>query len=435
MDHEAETSPAKVRNSSKIGRKGDPRMHRAVDARIANPKLNLFEALKIGGFEYPSDDDPYFMDSELVTLGQRKNQLCRRIRIALRQCNEKNSFSGKKCCKTNKICRNKSLSYPLSERQLLVQHRNSIASSRLKKESQKDSVVSNHLTVSDTCSKRRTTGAIPYSMNSDKIDFQNILDCQPLGEYIEARLQSGTPVADLCSDASSHLAVESLKQTAISMGMTLDQLALSLANCNDPAFKLKLKSQSRHDFAVALYQHERSVLLNKAMLFAGYSPQIVRNNESPIHVQVALSTWKLEGQRIQESISKLREKGRMPILHHPVGHTPHVDFVVDNRVECYFGTELNQDCALEHAHDETGMSMDFPFCDDSNVYDKNDINFDSDEWNLLADFDSNEFLHRFLSSTDSIQNQAILSNGERRDDISYSSTDTNLIDTYAVEEV
>ena len=404
-------------------------MHRAVGARIANPKLNLFEALNIGGFEYPSDDDPNFMDSELVTLGQRKNQLCRRIRIALRQCNEKNPLPDKKCCKTNKICRHKSFSYPLSERLQLVPDRNSIAPCRLKKGRLKE-VVSNHLT--DTCSERRTTDTIHYLLNSDKIDFQHLLDCQPIEEdCLEASPTSGTPVADLCTDESCHLAVESLKQTATSLGMTLGQLALSLANWNYPASKLNLKSQSRHDFAVALYQSESRALLHKAMLRAGYSPEIVRNNESPIYLQVALSTWKLDGQMIRERIAKLREEGRMPILHHPAGHTLHVDFIVDNRVECYFGTELNQECELENPHDEPGMSMDFPLCDDPTVYDKNDINFEGDEWNLPIDFDSNEFLHNFLSSTDPIQNQAVLSNGER-DGVSYRSIDPNVIDMCSV---
>ena len=75
--------------------------------------------------------------------------------------------------------------------------------------------------------------------------------------------------------------------------------------------------------------------------------------------------------------------------------------------------------------------MDFPLCDDPTVYDKNDINFEGDEWNLPIDFDSNEFLHNFLSSTDPIQNQAVLSNGER-DGVSYRSIDPNVIDMCSV---
>lgn len=64
------------------GRKGDPRMHKAVAARMERPDLTLFQALQAGGFGYPSDDDAGCFDSEQVTLGQRKNQLSRRLRLA-----------------------------------------------------------------------------------------------------------------------------------------------------------------------------------------------------------------------------------------------------------------------------------------------------------------------------------------------------------------
>lgn len=73
------------KGQAKTGRKGDPRMHRAVAARMDNPELSLFEALRIGGFDYPADEDASIMDAEKVTLGQRKNQLSRRLRLARKQ--------------------------------------------------------------------------------------------------------------------------------------------------------------------------------------------------------------------------------------------------------------------------------------------------------------------------------------------------------------
>jgi hypothetical protein len=63
------------------GRKGDPRMHRAVQARQVDPNISLFLALKLGGFNYPDDIDAKFVDEENVTLAQRKNQLSRRLRV------------------------------------------------------------------------------------------------------------------------------------------------------------------------------------------------------------------------------------------------------------------------------------------------------------------------------------------------------------------
>jgi hypothetical protein len=68
--------------ASKLGRKGDPRMHQAVVARLSNPDISLYEALRMGGFEYPTNDDASIVDSQRVTLGQRKNQLSRRLRLA-----------------------------------------------------------------------------------------------------------------------------------------------------------------------------------------------------------------------------------------------------------------------------------------------------------------------------------------------------------------
>ena len=66
-------------------------MHRAVAARLASPEISLFEALRIGGFEYPADEDASVVDIEKVTLGQRKNQLSRRLRLAKKQQSGKDS--------------------------------------------------------------------------------------------------------------------------------------------------------------------------------------------------------------------------------------------------------------------------------------------------------------------------------------------------------
>ena len=81
------SSVSSFQNSSNTGRKGDPRMHRAVSVRLSNPNASLFDALKIGGFEYENDIDSNLLDSEQITLGQRKNQLSRRVRLARQQKN------------------------------------------------------------------------------------------------------------------------------------------------------------------------------------------------------------------------------------------------------------------------------------------------------------------------------------------------------------
>jgi len=94
-------SPKKQRkttqkNFSKLGRRGDPRMHKSVAARLVNADMPLLRALLTGGFIFPMlnaegipldpiltrIDDSKVLDADGVTLAQRKNQLSRRIRIA-----------------------------------------------------------------------------------------------------------------------------------------------------------------------------------------------------------------------------------------------------------------------------------------------------------------------------------------------------------------
>ena len=74
-------------SGSNLGRRGDPRMHKAVSARLSNPGISLLEALVEGGFNFPNDvetcgkSDRDIYDSEGVQLCQRKNQLSRRLRL------------------------------------------------------------------------------------------------------------------------------------------------------------------------------------------------------------------------------------------------------------------------------------------------------------------------------------------------------------------
>ena len=65
------------------GKYVDPRMQKAVEAKINDPKLPLYDALVVGGFVFK--DDPTVKDGMIdldgTTLAQRKNNLCRRIRL------------------------------------------------------------------------------------------------------------------------------------------------------------------------------------------------------------------------------------------------------------------------------------------------------------------------------------------------------------------
>ena len=100
------TNNGKVENNRdhnvrrKMGRRGDPRMHRAVAARLKNPQLSLLEALLQGGFRFPNLSEGnnsgglngQISDTDNIQLCQRKNQLSRRLRLA-KKANTQESIS------------------------------------------------------------------------------------------------------------------------------------------------------------------------------------------------------------------------------------------------------------------------------------------------------------------------------------------------------
>lgn len=64
------------------GRPSDPRMTRAVQARQADPELSLRDALVRGGFVFDLvDETGEIVDTDNISLVQRKNQLSRRMRL------------------------------------------------------------------------------------------------------------------------------------------------------------------------------------------------------------------------------------------------------------------------------------------------------------------------------------------------------------------
>ena len=65
---------------ARSGRKGDPRMHKALEIRLGNPKLSLLDSLTKGGFEFHMVDNVWY-DRDNISLSQRKNQLSRRVRL------------------------------------------------------------------------------------------------------------------------------------------------------------------------------------------------------------------------------------------------------------------------------------------------------------------------------------------------------------------
>lgn len=72
------------------GRKSDPRMDRAIAAKLQDQKMSNLEALQKGGFIFAGENgtkapEAEMVDPDGVTLTQRKNQLWRRIRELRKQ--------------------------------------------------------------------------------------------------------------------------------------------------------------------------------------------------------------------------------------------------------------------------------------------------------------------------------------------------------------
>ena len=278
-------------HTNKAGRKGDPRMHRSVAARLKDPKLSLFEALRQGGFEYPTDDDPLCTDADKVTLGQRKNQLSRRLRLA-RKNPDKFHF---------------------------------------KEEEEEDSV---HI-------KARFHP-----------QFQPLIVPPRPATCVTAPAAAAPPAVSVAPPAGSILlnpfqtppsgvAIASLQATALQAGMTLEQLALALQNKRNLA--KVLQTAPSQDVALRLYQAECRGLYQKCLVLAGFEvTEDLLSDFCRSASRAEYEAWNdvsddppLEARMAAHIHSK--KCGHKAILHHPANGNPHIDFVVGDKVECYEG--------------------------------------------------------------------------------------------------
>ena len=83
----ANSERAKKTDKKFPGRTGDPRMHKAVNAKLGDPNMSLVSALLVGGFVFPELNRSgvelsSVKDTDGVTVRQRRNQLLRRLRFA-----------------------------------------------------------------------------------------------------------------------------------------------------------------------------------------------------------------------------------------------------------------------------------------------------------------------------------------------------------------
>jgi hypothetical protein len=314
-------------------------MHRAVAARVLNPGISLFQALQIGGFEYANEEDAHAMDSENVTLCQRKNQLNRRLRALRQQCDKTGAKFPKVCSCTN--------DEPLDQE---TQSKDGSCGEPQEKSLTKkfDSIFINPFNLSGMCVRQE------HESSSGWVDENALnLTANQYNAQREGSVQNGlyvTPVPfrlDLKNhrQPSSSVALASLTQTASSVGLTLDQLAVILESTpilSQILMSAKAPASSKQDIAVALFQNENRALFVKAMLLAGYSPEITANECSSEYLQVAFAAWHKEGERLEGLISRQEKQFPASMYEVPLEiDTVANDEVFDNAGSDVFADELD----------------------------------------------------------------------------------------------
>eukprot|EP00980_Cylindrotheca_fusiformis_P026071 scaffold15305_cov126-Cylindrotheca_fusiformis.AAC.9 len=353
--------------SSKLGRKGDPRMHRAVSARLSNPELSLFEALRVGGFDFPTNDDASVLDSEKVTLGQRKNQLSRRLRLARKQnvdavggdgatSNEKSSSGLDSQQGLQRILRQQQRTSKSSNMGALALKMkrdcpdlealsDDEGDMEAEEQPKRQRIAKFHpdyspLFVPPSASSRHpfNTGSIPsqngttnsashqtggsFPANQGAGNFAGInMNAFPFGQPLGAA--SHFPQGSLFSHQigngfnahqqthsparASAVAISSLASSAQAIGMTLEQLAMTLSSNPTTLSKLLVRTndkdavEKQEGLALHLYELECKALYARCMLMAGMDPKLCQP-ESQAHLEFALKAWEAQGRRLQELV-------------------------------------------------------------------------------------------------------------------------------------
>jgi hypothetical protein len=410
-DNDSDSNNNSASKASKLGRKGDPRMHRAVSARLANPEISLFDALRVGGFDYPTNDDASVTDLEKVTLGQRKNQLSRRLRLAKKQLDGGGGGSGKDAggghgdnsdgmshssSNGRRAANAKGTSPSTSKMMQQQQHQagggsktkadsNNIASRALQMKQEHPDLTSGEydgdiegntnmnqegpakrqriakfhpdyapLFVPPPSRNNFTGGAnqqnqkIASNPNHQQAPYQN----QQGNNYPANSGGAGMPGINMggpggfgmgagggpfpnpslftqqISNAfnaqqaqqprASGVAISSLTQSAQAVGMSLEQLAMTLAS--NPGRLAKVMSeasnansesmQKKHEVALSLYETECRSMYSKCMLMAGIDPRLCQPNTAS-YLQFALKAWQAEGKRLHDMMGVARNTANL----------------------------------------------------------------------------------------------------------------------------
>ncbi|KAL7566252.1 hypothetical protein ACA910_011313 [Epithemia clementina (nom. ined.)] len=338
------------------------RLHRAVAARLADPELSLFDSLKIGGFEYEDDTDPSACDSENITLGQRKNQLSRRLRLAKKSdgTNTDNSFDAAAEESTGRLhsgqSKTKQKSPPKSfeeatsdnlsgkkrasestEQALgvdahvknLKDLEDRLAAEQKRQREEPAALAAkyhpdfHHIIIprgagglafspSASWNSHRQTQPVPAQDNQPETSIQEQLMASGLtGGLSNFALSSQKARVSMPPPSISNVAIRSLNATARSAGITLEQLALALSTSKNLMQLLSGinsdestdgdSQKKKNELALKMHEYETKTLYSRCMVLAGFGHDEA-NEGNPAQLRFALEAWQNEGKRLQELI-------------------------------------------------------------------------------------------------------------------------------------
>jgi hypothetical protein len=347
-------------------------MHKAVAARLADPNISLYEALLMGGFDYLTNDDKSILDSKKVTLGQRKNQLSRRLRLARKQIAGRDTSGTDKAlsnatdtadnninCKEEQAGDNNLNDKPYIAHSIsainetTLKLADDLVSAGLYNDGDSDATgnrqckkprLNNYLrgtSFDRTCTMATAANQKLNHNNSSSNRNQQLHQAWQQGSnalhiggdgtttvptlavatgslaqatfpsaglffnsQISNVISDGQPVQQPYQSGTSAMALSSLSSSAHRVGLTLDQLALTLSS--NAASLTKLVSDSRsgesmakqEQLALDIYKAEVKSLYTKCLLTAGVDANLAEQS-TPTYTRFACKAWEFEGKRLR----------------------------------------------------------------------------------------------------------------------------------------
>jgi len=345
----------KMYQPSKLGRKGDPRMHAAVKARFENSDLSPLEALQKGGFTFYTAEDGNLYDADNVSVSQRKNQLSRRLRLQKKQVDVEDE-----CDEVDRVRR----AMPSgSGREEVHDDFDDISSSTSSSKNKKrNKLAHSNSKVNGMAHTRTNTSTLVVSSGPN--DNVNSEFPEASSSLVAAQTEMHDMInfnANASRDARSRL-LSSFDLTAGTVqdpryGLALDNFRSDVASLLKKSMinaGFKNSETDECDIAYISFaqnaldeERERIERIRKRM-----HPEPVEKNhfgdDSHSHAHSHSHSHSIAHSHSQPSQEKecMHSRhlhrlegicGHQAIVHKPPGRQPHIDFLVNDKVECYEG--------------------------------------------------------------------------------------------------